>query len=159
MNDNMNTLQRLNHIHSLLLEYEDETLPLSTCPIDDIDDYIEKRSAIMEKIVLQNKAIQNECDSEPTGLLKAAAFCSCDRSDLSEELREIFDAKLMVNAVLTRIISAEKQASERIAFERDELISKIKSMNQSANANAAKYYDASRYKPDEYFFHPESKKI
>lgn len=159
MNDNLNPAQRLRDICALLLEYEKVTLPLLTCPVDDISGYIEARTVLMEKISAQNALLEAQCNAEPSGLLKAAASCSCDRSTLSEELKTVFDAKLEVNAIIVRLISAEKQASERIADERDRLAAKIKDMNQSHNAQAAKYYEASRYNSDEYFFRPESKKI
>lgn len=159
MNDNISIVQRMSLIRELLLEYEKETLPLFVCPADEVSGFISRRNAIMEKLREQNNLLAAQCAQDESGKVAAAAKCSCDRGSLSGELAEIFDAKLEINAVLTRLIAAEKQASERIAHERDGLAEKIRDINQGHNAQAAKYYDASRYNTENYFFPPESKKI
>ena len=157
-NDSRGAAQKFSELTALLLEYEKATLPLITCELDEVSEYIEARGRLMEKLREKNDELTAFCAAQG-GQLAAAASCSCDRDTLPRELQEIFDARLEVSSVVTRLLSEERQAAERLTHERDGLISKIKDINNGYNAQASKYYDVSRYNADKYYFRQEPKKI
>lgn len=142
-------------INNLMKKYEDNTRKLLVCPIDDVLILTENRQSISKEISKLDSQIKQECaESEET---LNAYMNKCERDDLSEELKAIFDLRQEFNAIAFRISEMDPEITERISIIRDKLICKIKKNNSGQNAKAAKYAQVGMPTGDNLFF-PENKK-
>lgn len=143
-------------INKLISRYEEITRKLLDCEVDDILILTEKRKAISLEITKLDSQIKNELAESPEAL--AAYQNKCDRSELSDELKPVFDMRQEFNGIAFRISSMDPEIKERISLLRDELVVKIKKNNSGQNAKAAKYAKAGISSGNS-FYVPENKKL
>lgn len=130
-------LNNQKRIINLMRKYEDTTKKLIDCPIDDILILTEKRKSISSEVTLLDN--QAKCECAENDMAFAAYINECNRSELSEDLKKIFDMRQELNGIVFRIKAIDPEIKERTEILRDELIDKIKKNNSGQNAKAAKY--------------------
>lgn len=143
-------------INKLISRYEEITRKLLDCEVDDILILTEKRKGISQEITNFDNQIRNECAETPEAL--SAYLNKCDRGELSDELKQIFDLRQEFNGYAFRIQSMDPEIRERINLLRDDLVVKIKENNSGHNAKAAKYAKAGVSSGSDLFV-PENKKL
>lgn len=142
-------------INDLMKKYEDYTRKLLVCDIDEISGYIGSRNMIIKKIDILNNEILEMCDKNSFEYLAYKNLC--DRSELTDNLKEIFDLRQEFNGIAARVKSMDPEITERISIEKDKLLVKIKKNNTGQNAKAAKYFNAGLSQGSNIYF-PENKK-
>lgn len=143
-------------INKLISQYEKITRKLLDCDVDDILILTEKRKSISQEITKLDNQIRNECSETPKAL--EAYLNKCDRSELTDELKHIFDLRQEFNGIAFGISSMDPEIIERINLIRDDLVLKIKKNNSGQNAKAAKYAKTG-ISDGSNFFVPENKKL
>ncbi|MCI7803797.1 MAG: hypothetical protein MR503_01800 [Oscillospiraceae bacterium] len=143
-------------INKLLSQYEKITRKLLDCDVDDILILTEKRKGISQEITKLDNQIRNECSETPKAL--EAYLNKCDRSELTDDLKQVFDLRQEFNGIAFGISSMDPEIIERINLIRDDLVLKIKKNNSGQNAKAAKYAKAGMSDGSN-FFVPENKKL
>jgi hypothetical protein len=120
------------------LHYEREMEELPLLPVGEMDACVQRGAVILKKIqeldarlsplILQNGA-----------LAISAVNHECDRSQLTPELGKLFDASMSVKGVASRILKNDDMIRQRIAFEREQALDRIKEINNSSASVAGKY--------------------
>lgn len=148
-------IENQRRINDLMRKYEDSTRKLLVCTIDEISGYIEARDSLIKQIDILNNEVLNLCDENSSEYLAYKNFC--DRSELPDETKEIFDLRQEFNGIAVRVKSMDPEITERISIEKDKLLVKIKKNNTGQNAKAAKYFNAGLSQGENIYF-PENKK-
>lgn len=108
-------------------KYQACTEALETCDIDDIEDYITKRTQYAIEIDKIDEAIGENCLGENNGaLLHAAAFNRCDFEDVPESARLVFERAQEIFAIIFQIQEREPMILERMKTLREDLREKIR---------------------------------
>ncbi len=151
--------EKIIHIQKTLLvlikKYESKTRQLLDCDIDKISELVTSRDSILKRIGVLSNEILKYCGEE--SLAYKAFKNSCNRSELTDELKEVFDLRQEFNIYGARAYSMDPEIVERIKINRDMLLEKIKDNNSSSTAKAAKYYNAGLTQGKNVYF-PENKK-
>lgn len=142
-------------INELTEKYENCTRKLLSCSVDEIPGFVDKREVLLKKIGALDNEILDLCEENSQEYLAYKNIC--DRSELPDELKEVFDLRQQFNSSAARIQDMEPEIKERIAIERDRLLEKIKKNNSGQNAKAAKYFNAGLSQGKNIYF-PENKK-
>lgn len=135
---------------SLFLEYEQETYQIAAGDAEQIPSCMEERTRLQREIDWISQEIRTLCQDLPEGEGMLDAIFRCTSAmDLPEEYRELFTQSLGIRAALQRIKELESQAAERMESVRDELLEKIKSINQGSEAKVSRYYRSTSPKSGE----------
>ncbi len=145
-------------INDLMREYEDLSRKLLSCEVDDIMPVIQKRERISVIITGLSNKITELCSEDKTGNEIAAYKNSCLRSDLPEEMLPIFDLRQEFNSIAFRVKNIDAEATERIEYEKEKLIKKIKDNNNGQNAKASKFLNGGMTMGQDVYF-PKKQKI
>ncbi len=126
----------------LLLEYEKQTQCILVCDVDDIETHVSRRQALIEKIDGIDACVEETCcKNEPDlALLYRAVQNKCAMEELPQNMVCVFRAGQEVFAVANRIRETEIQAMQRLELEKERLLERIKEVNRSTTAKAAKYF-------------------
>lgn len=125
----------------LFLRYEEATYQIAAGDTEQIPARMQERTELRKEIdALSAQLTELYGDGRDSELLRKAAAARCQRDELPPELCPVFDAAMRIRAVITRIQETESQALERAQQERDDLLARIRSMNQGTGAVASKYY-------------------
>lgn len=146
-------------INRLMEKYEEYSRELLVCEVDDITSYIEKRQNISEKVTALSNSINAWCAADETGMCMAAFRNSCGRSEVPDELKQVFDLRQEFNGIAFRIKNLDVAIVERIEIEKDMLIKKIKDNNSGQNAKASKYMSGIVDVGKDVYFPKREKKI
>lgn len=123
------------------LSFEHQTERLLSCDIDEIENCMQQRQCCMDSISnIDNQLLQLAGMTLYPELTASVLKLKCNRDELPEELKCVFDSTLEVFSVVNRIIEMDKQVNIRVEAEKERLLEKIKSNNQSMHAHASKYY-------------------
>ena len=136
----------INDKYEHFVEFEKVTSNILSCDIDDIENLIKKRESLINLITKIDSEITklcSECDY-PEIALKAVK-CLCNRNEIPQELKKVFDATMNVFSVVNRINDLDNQARQRIDQEKTILLIKIKENNKSAGAQASKYLPSNNF--------------
>lgn len=121
-------------------EYEEVTHQMLSCPVEEMEVYLESRQGLIEKIDSLSGALFDLADSlEDPASAKAALRLSCGRDELPPSLCPLFDQSQQICAVVSRVSRCEPQLADRIEEELEALTEKIRDNNRSVSAKAAKY--------------------
>lgn len=142
-------------INELMKKYEDITRKMLDCSFDDILAYTESRAEISRKADRLNSEILEVCE-ESSPEYEAYKHL-CGRSELPDEIKEIFDLRLEFKSIAVRVQSMEPEITQRISIRKEKLLVKIKENNSGQNAKAAKFFNAGLSNGGKVFF-PENKK-
>lgn len=150
-------LPTLEKIKMSFLEFENVTIAILSCGLDDIAAMTEKREELKNKISSLYEEIDGSCEGfENSQILISAVHCKCDREEVPKEFHAVYDKAIQIISVARRIRETDGQIFERITGERDKVLELIKAENASQGALASKFVTnvANAKKP--YF--PENKK-
>lgn len=126
-------------IYFLHYEKEMENLPL--LPAEEMESCLE-RGAVLIKRIEELEARLGPLIQQNGPLAISAANHDCDRRQLDPELGKIYDASLGAKSVANRIVENDGMIRQRIAYEREQALEKIKEINNSSASVAGRY---SRY--------------
>ena len=131
-------LDLLEQKRAFFLHYEREMEALPLLPAEELEACVQRGDALIKKIEeLDGRLGQLLQQSGPLAL--SAANHSCDRGQLTPELGKLYDASMAVKAVAARILKSDAMIKERISYEKDLAMEKIKEVNQRADSVASKY--------------------
>ena len=148
-------IQKQQKLLFLITRYEEETMALIDCDIDDVTKHIDERDRIVKLVDVLTKEILKLC---PEGSHEYNAFRnSCSRSDLTPEIQQIFDLRQQFNVHKSRACSMDQEIIQRLKNTRDDIVAEIKENNSGQNANAAKFYTSGLSNGENLFF-PKNKK-
>ena len=149
------TIQKQQKLLFLITKYEEESLALLDCDIDDVTEHINERDRIVKLVDVLRREILKLC---PKDSPEYKAFNnSCERRELTPELQQIFDLRQQFNTHMTRAHSMDPDIIQRLKDTRDVIVKEIKENNSGQNANAAKFYTNSMSGGKNMFF-PKNKK-
>ena len=149
------TIQKQQKLLFLITKYEEESEALLDCDIDEVAEHMNERDRIVKLVDVLTKEILKLCPQD-TDEYKAFRN-SCERSELSPELQQVFDLRQQFNTHMTRACSMDPDIIQRLKDTRDDIVSEIKENNSGQNANAAKFYTNSMSSGKNMFF-PKNKK-
>jgi NTP pyrophosphatase (non-canonical NTP hydrolase) len=132
----------LDEIQQLLLEMETEVNNLFSCPPDEIEVSNERITKYREIIDEVFEDIDAVCAEDPDGLLKKAVHPRTNRSDIPDELADVFEKRQEINAVAFRINDIIPMVEKRLRKSMEKTLEEIKQHNSSQSAQASKYYNA-----------------
>lgn len=120
--------------NKLCREYEACSEEMLTCPYEEMADKLKRRSEIAKQIDAVNAVIKemHEPDAEDGGTVRKAVDNSCDRSDLPDEYRKLFDMAQAGFASLNRVMNNEPLIAERMKMRKMQLDKKIRSMKNTS---------------------------
>ncbi|MGN0620315.1 MAG: hypothetical protein ACI4I9_00470 [Porcipelethomonas sp.] len=145
-------------INKLMLEYEGISRKLLECTIDEIPVLIKNREDLSVSITAMSDRINVLCSEDETGMALSAYKNSCLRSELSDELKQIFDLRQEFNSIAFRIKNLNYEITGRIELEKNKLLEKIIENNNGQNAKAAKYLNGGMTTGKNIYF-PKNKKL
>lgn len=123
-------LCRLDEKEKLFEEYETLTNKIYESEFDNMEEINLKRFSIAEKIDAIDKDISAVCQSLDNGdLIFNALKNRCNRSELSEDLKAIFDKTQSVFSVIQRIKMIEEMLMNRLVTNKAEIEKKIKAVS------------------------------
>ena len=121
----------------LFLEVERITNEIFDVSLDSINPLLETRGKVIEQVIFIDDKIKVLIGGDE--YLRSVLNCTCDMSDLSDELKELVEESLRAKAVANRIIKNEDSVRLRIENERDSMLDKIENLNQSSSTVAQSY--------------------
>ena len=123
---------------ALLSEIEKITDSMAVVPQEELLACTEKRGELVDKIKIIDDKLREFAgmDNDVRNVLNNA----CEKDDLTPELSKIYIEVLSVNAVLNRINSNDDVIKNRIQYEKEKILNKIQTFNQSGEAATQRYY-------------------
>lgn len=137
MDINVELKTLLHKKRELFLNVETITNEINEFPIDRITELLEKRGEALEHVILIDNQIQMLIVGNEE--LQSVLSCTCEISELKDELKELFEEVLRIKAIVNRIIKNEDTIRLKIESERDSLLNKIETINSSSNSIAESY--------------------
>lgn len=122
----------------LLSEIEKITDSMAVVPQEELLACTEKRGELVDKIKIIDDKLREFAgmDNDVRNVLNNV----CEKDDLTPELSKIYIEVLAVNAVLNRINSNDDVIKNRIQYEKEKILNKIQTFNQSGEAATQRYY-------------------
>ncbi|MCL1804916.1 MAG: hypothetical protein FWG28_02775 [Clostridiales bacterium] len=120
------------------LHYEREMEELPLLPTEEMEDCLERGASLIKKIEELDGRLNRLVQQEGPMALSAVNH-ECDRGQLSPDLGKLFDASMGVKAVANRILQNDGLIRQRIAYEREQALEKIKEINNRSDSVAGKY--------------------
>ncbi len=139
----------------LIQKYEHASRKLLECSIDEIENHINTRESVVNRIDELTKEILSLCEENSPEYL--AFKNKCDRNSLPENIKKIFDMRQEFNSYAVRARDMDPEIIERIHIKRNLLLEKIKAINSGQSAKAAKYFNSGITEGKKIYF-PENKK-
>ncbi len=144
----------------IFLQYEKDTEALLSCEADEIEAHMKSRKRLSGEVDRIDAALDRLAadGAENQTAVRQALKNHCGRSQIPAELRPVFDSAQQIFTVIHRIRRMESRAEERIKFEQDILLEKIKDLNRSTAAQASRFYGTAGITSQPGFFPPTYKK-
>ena len=122
----------------ILSEIEKITDSMAVVPQEELLACTEKRGELVNKIKMIDDKLREFAgmDNDVRNVLNNV----CEKDDLTPELSKIYIEVLAVNAVLNRINSNDDVIKNRIQYEKEKILNKIQTFNQSGEAATQRYY-------------------
>ncbi len=121
----------------LFLEFERVSNGLCTQAVDELQQGMEQRGALLRQVCGLDEQLRGLCGGDTA--LRDAVDNRCGRGDLPPDLARVFDASMEVKAVVNRILNGEEATRRHLEQQREQILQKIEAMNSSASAVAEKY--------------------
>ena len=138
MKDLDQMLDLLEQKRNYFLHYEKEMETLPLLPVEELEPCVQ-RGAILIKKIEELDGKLNLLLQQNGPLAQSAASHDCDRGQLEPELAKLYDAAMGVKAVASRILKNDGMIRERITYERDQAMEKIKEINSRSASVAGRY--------------------
>ena len=81
--------------------YEQASLEMLSCESDGLEEKLERRAVIIDRIDSLDAQIDEACDNQP--LYCRAARAVCGRGELPEEWKPVFDCAMQIRAIAGRL--------------------------------------------------------
>ena len=138
MKDLERMLELLEQKRLHFLEYEKEMEDLPLLPVEEMEACVERGGVIIDKVKELDDRL-NQLLQENGPLALSAVNHDCDRGQLDGALGKLYDVSLGVKAVASRILENDGMIRQRIEYERDLAMEKIKEINTQASSVAGRY--------------------
>jgi len=120
------------------LHYEREMEDLPLLPSEEMEACLERGANLIKRIEELDGRLGQLIQQEGP-MARSAVNHECDRSQLTPDLGRLYDASMSVKAVANRILRNDELIRQRIAFEREQALDKIKELNSRSDSVAGKY--------------------
>lgn len=138
-------MKELNELLGLLKEkkecfvsFEQEADAMCSCPMEALEDIMQKRQKILDRVGVLDKRIQELCRTAGPEA-DAAIKNTCARGGLSANLAQLYDASMQVKGVISRIVENESMIRDRLETEKSILLQKIEKTQTGSMAAASRY--------------------
>lgn len=118
-------------------EIEQITDTMSIQNIDQLIDSVQKREKLIMRAEIIDDSLFEYTDKDIN--LKNALNIDCKLDDLNDELKFIYETSFKIKAIINRLLRNEGVIREYMEFQKDSLLQKIESLNQSTTSVASKY--------------------
>jgi hypothetical protein len=134
-------LELLDKIKDRLLVFEQETIDIMSCDLDEIEAHSENRVKItheLDKIFDHIELLCSEMEEEGDRVRRIIKS-SRDLTEVAPDEEAIYFKMQEIGSLINRIKDSDVQAIDRIDLEKDALLGRIKAENTGAGAKAAKF--------------------
>lgn len=133
--------QTLQKKQQTLLEFEQATQQMLSCPAEQLEELVAERQRLLAKIDGLERELGALCQEDPDReqLLSAIAG-QADAGSFPEPLQLLYEEGIKIRTVFSRLRQSDQQAQLRLKTEQAQILKHIKKMNQGANAKAARFY-------------------
>ncbi len=134
-------IELLDNIKEKLLIFEQETIDIMSCDLDDIEEHSENRVKIthqLDKIFDHIELLCSEME-EDGDRVRRIIKSSRDLTEVAPDEEAIYFKMQEIGSLINRIKDSDIQAIDRIDREKDSLLGQIKAENTGAGAKAAKF--------------------
>lgn len=122
----------------LFLRYEEVTLAMLDCGMDDVEHYITERDKIATDVEAVVEEMARLCAEEPGGhQMLEASEARVDFAKVPSEYHCLYYGGQAVRSIISRIMESDKQVVERLRVWRDEALEAIR---QNQNMPKIKKY-------------------
>ena len=134
-------IELLDEIKGKLLVFEQETIEIMGCDIDDIEPHSNNRLKITKELDKLFGHIELLCSEmgEDGDRVRRIIKSSRDLTETAPDEEAIYFKMQELISLLNRIKDSDVQAIDRIELEKDNLLGRIKAENKGAGAKAAKF--------------------
>lgn len=134
-------IELLDEIKGKLLIFEQETIEIMSCDIDDIEPHSNNRLKITKELDKLFGHIELLCSEmgEDGDRVRRIIKSSRDLTETAPDEEAIYFKMQELISLLNRIKDSDVQAIDRIELEKDNLLGRIKAENKGAGAKAAKF--------------------
>lgn len=130
----------LDELKEKLLKFEQETIEIMNCDIDDIEGHSFNRVMItreLDKVFARIEVLCSEMDGGDR--IRKMIKSSRDLTEVNEDEERIYLKAQEIFSLLNRIRDSDVQAVDRIDLEKTQLLSQIKAENNGVSAKAARF--------------------
>ena len=124
----------------LFLQFEAVTNIMLDCPVEELEQHMDTRNKLQGQIEALDEQMKGCCSADAQ--MKDCLKLNCQREQLTEQQQQVFDASQKIFAVVNRIQTLHPVVEQRMREELRVLEGKIKEINRSVGAIAAKYQTA-----------------
>ena len=134
-------IELLDEIKGKLLVFEQETIEIMGCDIDDIEPHSNNRLKITKELDKLFGHIELLCSEmgEDGDRVRRIIKSSRDLTETAPDEEAIYFKMQELISLLNRIKDSDVQAIDRIELEKENLLGRIKAENKGAGAKAAKF--------------------
>ena len=134
-------LEQLEKIKEKLLVFEQETIEIMGCDIDDIEEHSANRVKITKELDKCFDMIELLCSEMGSDgdRVRRLIRSSRDLTETAQDEEAIYFKMQQIISLLNRIKDSDVQAIDRIDLEKNALLGKIRAENKGAGAKAAKF--------------------
>lgn len=141
MYDISSLLAQLEQKRSAFLAFERASAAMLCCESDELQGYMQQREKLVgesDRLDEQIEALLRQAGPQEEALRQALGG-RCGWDALPDELRPVYDAAAGTRAIIRRIRELEAQLLPRLEAEKAQLLVKIREINQSVDARAARF--------------------
>lgn len=134
-------IELLEVIRQKLLVFEQETIDIMSCDVDDIEEHSHNRvkiTAELDKLFGLIELLCSEMD-EDGDRVRRIVRSSRDLTEVAPDEEAIYFKMQEIGSLINRIKDSDVQAIDRIGLEKEALLGKIKAENTGAGAKAVKF--------------------
>ena len=134
-------IELLDKIKERLLVFEQETVDIMSCDLDDIEEHSNNRvkiTAELDKIFSHIELLCSEME-EDGDRVRRIIKSSRDLTEVAPDEEAIYFKMQEIGSLINRIKDSDVQAVDRIGLEKEALLGRIKAENKGAGAKAAKF--------------------
>lgn len=134
-------IELLDKIKDRLLVFEQETIDILSCDVDEIEEHSDNRVKITHELDRVFDHIELLCSEmeEDGDRVRRIIRSSRDLTEVAPDEEAIYFKMQEIGSLINRIKDSDVQAVDRIDREKDGLLGKIKAENTGAGAKAAKF--------------------
>lgn len=126
-----------------LLDFQAVTQCMLECEREELEDLVEKRGRLIEKIDQLDAGIQAELEGlEASDPIYQAVAGTLEGGTHEAETKMLFALSREMRSILGQIREDDIQASLRLRVEQEDILNQIREANQGGTAKGARFYSA-----------------